>query len=137
MHDDPFRGTHDTPAGSSKGPVDPAVSEWERHYAMALHLSLLAAHLLLPLIPVVVMYLIKRGESRFVDDHGREAINFQISLLVYAIAGSILIPACGIGFGVLVAVYVLAIVGMIFAAVAANQRRYHRYPACIRFLRTP
>jgi hypothetical protein len=128
---------NDMPAGSVKGPFDPSVSEWERHYAMALHLSLLAVHLLVPLVPVVVMYLIKRGESRFVDDHGREAVNFQISLLVYAVLGTILIPACGIGVGVLAATYVLGIVGMIFAAMAANQRRYHRYPACIRFLRTP
>ncbi len=135
MHDDPFRGMNQTPVASSSGPVDPSVSEWERHYALAMHLSLLTYSLLLPVIPVLVMYLIKRGESRFVDDHGREALNFQITLLIYATVGFLLIPACGIGFVVLVAALVVAIVGMVLGAVAANQRRYFRYPACIRFLR--
>ena len=137
MHDDPFRGVNQTPVASSSGPVDPSVTEWERHYAMAMHLSLLASGLLLPVIPALVMYLIKRGESPFVDDHGREALNFQITLLIYAAVGLALIPACGTGFVVLVAALVLGIVGMILAAVAAIQRRHFRYPACIRFLRTP
>jgi uncharacterized Tic20 family protein len=137
MHDDPFGGMNQTPVASSSGPVDPSVSEWERHYALAMHLSLLASALLLPVVPVLVMYLIKRGESRFVDDHGREALNFQITLLIYAAIGALLVPACGIGFVVLVAALVLALVGMVLAAVAANQRRHFRYPACIRFLRSP
>ncbi len=136
MTDDPFRGTQPRPAYGPQAAFDPAVSEWERHYALAMHLSLAATLLLIPVIPVLVMYLIKRGESRFVDDHGREAVNFQLSLLVYSIVGVILLPACGTGMIVLVAAGVLGIVGMIFAAIAANQRRYFRYPACIRFLRT-
>ena len=110
------------------------MQEWERHYALAMHLSLLAIHVAVPLVPVIVLYLIKKDESPFIRDHGREAINFQISMLVYAIIGGILVPACGIGFAVLTAVYVLGIVGMILAALEANKGRFYRYPACIRFL---
>ena len=113
---------------------DPFAQEWERNYSMAMHLTLLAIHIAIPVIPALVLYLIKKDESPFVKDHGREAINFQITLIIYAIAGGLLVPICGIGFVVLTAVYVLAIVGMILASVAARSGKYYRYPACIRFL---
>ena len=114
--------------------ADPHASEWERHYSMGLHLTLLAIHALMPLVPAVVMYLIKKDESPFVADHGREAVNFQLSLLIYGLVGFLLLPACGTGFVILTGVYVLGIVGMIFAAIAANTGLYYRYPACLRFL---
>lgn len=127
------------PAGSDNSAgtdpmADPHAQEWERHYSTGLHLSLLAIHVLVPVVPAVVMYLIKKDESPFVADHGREAINFQLSLIIYSIIGALLIPACGTGIAVLTAVYVLGIIGMVFAAMAANKGRYYRYPACLRFL---
>lgn len=127
------------PAGSdnsaSTDPMaDPHAQEWERHYSTGLHLTLLAIHVAVPLVPAVVMYLIKKDESPFVADHGREAINFQLSLLIYGLIGFALVPACGSGFVVITAAYVLGIIGMIFAAMAANKGRYYRYPACLRFL---
>lgn len=117
--------------------VDGQAQEWERTYAMFNHLSLLTFHVLLPVIPALVMWLIKRERSPFVDDHGREAVNFQISLVLYAL---VVVPivgllTCGIGWVLWVAVYGLGIVGMILGAVAANKGEYFRYPACIRFLR--
>lgn len=115
--------------------VDPHAQEWERNYAMGMHLSLLACHMLLPLVPAVVMYLIKKDESPFVKDHGREAINFQISILLYVGLGLLTFWMCGLGIVVWTAAYALAIVGMILAAVAAHSGKYYRYPACMRFLR--
>jgi len=38
-----------------------------------------------------VIWLIKRKESPFVDDQGKEALNFQLSVLVYAIISGLLI----------------------------------------------
>lgn len=114
--------------------VDPAAQEWERTYALFIHLSLLAFHVAMPVIPALVMWLIKRDRSPFIDDHGREAINFQISLVIYYFVGGALLVACGIGFVMLAATYVLGLVGMIMAAVAANRGQYFRYPATIRFL---
>jgi uncharacterized Tic20 family protein len=113
--------------------VDEQAQEWERTYAMCLHLSLLTVHVVMPVIPALVMWLIKRDRSPFVDDHGREAINFQLSLLIYFVA-SIVLFFCGIGVVIAMAVYVLGIVGMILGAVAAQRGEYFRYPATIRFL---
>lgn len=114
----------------------PNVVEWERTYSMFTHLSLLLAHFAIPpAIPALIMWLIKRDQSSYVDDHGREALNFQLSLLCYAGAATVAgFLTCGIGIILYAPIYVLGIVGMILAAVAAQKGRYYRYPACIRFL---
>jgi uncharacterized Tic20 family protein len=113
---------------------DPQVTEWERTYAMFNHLSLLAQHVLMPIFPALIMWLIKRDRSPFVDDHGREAVNFQISLVLYYLIGIATTIFCGVGAAVIVATYILGLVGMILAAIAAHKGRYYRYPACLRLL---
>lgn len=113
---------------------DPHAQEWERTYAMFEHLSLVAAHII-PIVPALVLWLIKRDQSPFVDDHGKESLNFQISLILYIIVGIALTPACGVGAGLIGGAYVLGIVGMILAAIAAHKGRYYRYPMCLRFVK--
>ncbi len=117
--------------------VDADSSSDERTYALLLHLSLLA-HLVtggLGVLVPVVMWLIKKGDSPFIDDHGREAINFQISLILYTLmTGVLAIITCGVAAILIIGVYVLAIVGMIMAAGAANRGEYFRYPATIRLI---
>ena len=118
----------------------------ERTYAMLLHLSLLA-HMLLPYIAIIaplIMWNMKKKESGYIDDHGREAMNFQISLLIYSILLPIIAIPIGLlllGIGVLVTVplaaffpYVLGLVGLIMAAMASNRGEMYRYPMTIRFL---
>lgn len=115
--------------------ADPSVQEWERTYSLFMHLSLILTHLVpVPVVPVLIMWLIKKDQSAFVNDHGKEALNFQISLLIYAIVGGILLAVCGVGVLVLIGVYVLGIVGMIQGAIAAGKSRYYRYPACLRLI---
>ena len=101
-------------------------------YALATHLTGATMLCLIPVIPALIMWLIKRGASPFVDDHGREALNFQISLCIYAVS-SLILTFCSIGVVLLIGVYALAIVGMILAAVAANKGQFYRYPMTIRF----
>lgn len=113
---------------------DPQAAEWERTYSLFMHLTLLAVHVFIPVVPALIMWLIKRDQSPFVDDHGKEALNFQISLVIYGAAAAILSAFC-IGVPLLIAVYVLAIVGMILAASAAQKGRYYRYPACLRLVK--
>ena len=119
------------------GPVeDPHAQAWERTYATFVHLTLVALHVVpLPGVGALIMWSIKRRESPFIDDHGKEAINFQLSLLLYFLLSLALVPACGIGGFMIAGVYVLGIVGVIMAAIAANNGRFFRYPMCIRFVR--
>jgi uncharacterized Tic20 family protein len=118
----------------------------DRSYATLLHLSLLA-HMVLPYISIIiplVMWNTKKKESDYIDDHGREAMNFQISLLIYSFLLPIIAIPIGLlllGVGILVTVplaalfpYVLGLVGLIMAAMAANRGEMYRYPMTIRFL---
>lgn len=94
----------------------------------------------LGLIGSLVVYLTGRGESLFVEDHAREAVNFQLSMLIYgAIGVLLLIVTLGIGFLIVIPVaialwFIRLIVGIV-ASVAASRGEYYRYPLCLRLLR--
>lgn len=127
---------NDGPRTANGRLVDPDAQESERLYATFTHLSLLTFHVLMPVVPALIMWLVKREKSPFLDDHGREAVNFQISLCLYAV---VIIPiiallTCATGLVLYIPLYVLGLVGMIKAAMAANRGEYYRYPATIRFL---
>jgi uncharacterized protein len=113
--------------------TDPDATADERTYATFIHLTILLFHFVIPIIPALIMWQIKKAGSPFLDDHGKEAVNFQISLLIYFIVSAVL-AAILIGFVLMVGVYVLGIVGMIMAAAAANRGEYFRYPMCIRLI---
>ncbi len=126
--------------------VDHDATESERQLAMWMHLSLLG-HLVLPVLIIIaplVLWLTKRDDSPFVDDHGKETLNFHITLFIYwlllplvgALVGVLL---CGVGALVTVPAalalpYVLGIIGMIAAARAAHRGEYYRYPMTLRFI---
>ncbi|MFT5423424.1 MAG: putative Tic20 family protein [Phycisphaerales bacterium] len=131
------------PAMTSEYPVnergrieDPSVTNDQRTYALLMHLSILAHSIIAPLaiIITIVMWQKKKSESAFLDDHGREAVNFQISLGVYMVAIVILaIPTVGLSLLGLAVVPILSLVGMIMGMVAANRGEYFRYPMSLRF----
>jgi len=107
------------------------VSECERNFAVAMHLSPLAALLFGPLIfAPLVLWLIRKDESVFDDDHGREVINFGLSqflimiILCITVVGILLIPVQAI----------VVLVNMIRGSVAASHGEYFRYPMTIRFI---
>ena len=81
----------------------------------------------------LVVWLVKREQSPFVDHHGKEALNFQISLTIYALA-SLLLMLILVGFLLLPAVVVFGIVMVIIAAVRANEGVEYRYPLTIRLV---
>lgn len=115
--------------------IAPDAAPWERTYAMFMHLTLALVHAFpVPVVPALVLWLIKRHESPFIDDHGREALNFQISLLIYALC---LVPigllTCGVGVILFLPLYALGIVGLVLGAVAAHRGEYFRYPMTCRF----
>ena len=113
----------------------PGVVHWEKVFAVGLHLTILLIHFALPVLPCLVLWLWRRKRSRFIDDHGRQALNFQITLLTYSGALLLLSAAtCGAPAFVLIpVVYVLGAVGTTLACVAANRGRVFRYPMCIPF----
>lgn len=131
--------------------TDPSTTQADRQYAMLTHLasmsSLLSLGIPAPgLAAVLIMWLMGRKRSPFIDDHGRQAINFQLSvfaiytaLMVAGILFAILTLGVGaavfelapaVMFGMSVALVIGAVRGMI----AATRGTYYRYPMCFQFL---
>src|SRR5437762_6437358 len=88
-----------------------------------------AGHILGPLI----IWLAKRGESPEIDAHGKESLNFQISMLIYDVIAGILCIVL-IGIPILIALWVLNTVLVIIASIKASEGKLYRYPFTIRLL---
>ncbi len=86
-------------------------------------------HLLGPLI----VWLTKRGDSVEIDAHGKEALNFQISMLIYNVVAAVFCLIL-IGFVFLAILWVLNAILVIIAAIQASEGKFYRYPMTIRFL---
>jgi len=107
-----------------------------RTWAMLCHIGAFAGYII-PfghIIAPLVIWLIKKDESPFVDDQGRESLNFQISMSIYAII-ALLLTLVVIGVVLLIAVVIFDVIMVIIAAVRANTGERYRYPLCMRFVK--
>lgn len=107
----------------------------ERDYAMFLHLSALSGFVIPfgSLLGPVIMWIIKKDESAFIDAHGKRAIDFHISFLIVAIIGAVLTMVC-VGFIILLAAFIVWIIGIVQAVMAAKAGQLYRYPCSFAFL---
>lgn len=117
-------------------PKPPASNRDQNTWGMLCHLSALLGfviplgHILGPL----VVWLVKKQEYPFVDDQGKEALNFQLSMTLYYIVALILIIIL-IGIVLLIALAIFSLVVTIIAMIKANEGVAYRYPMCIRFIK--
>lgn len=86
------------------------------------------------LIGPLVLWLVKKDSSRFLDEIGKETVNFEITLLIAGIISFILCFIV-IGFLLLFVVAIYALVTIIIAAIKANDGVVYRYPVNIRFIK--
>ena len=91
-------------------------------------------HFLGHILGPLVVWLIKRGDSPEIDAHGKESLNFQISMLIYDAIGAILCIFL-IGIPILIALWVLNTVLVIIASVKAGEGKFYQYPFTIRFIK--
>jgi len=145
-------------------------NEQARNWAMWCHLSsiawILAFIIPFPFLNILcplVVWLSKKNQHSFIDAHGKESLNFQISLLIYTIIFAVILlflisVTCGwivpissssaqssittIGTGLVIGLIALnAIAGIlsfalvIFAAVKSKKGEFYHYPFTIRFLK--
>src|SRR5206468_9941875 len=89
-----------------------------------------AGHILGPLI----VWLAKRGDSAEIDAHGKESLNFQISMLIYNLIAGILCLVL-IGFVILGILHLLNLVLVIVASIQASEGKFYRYPLAIRLIK--
>src|SRR6201997_3940453 len=118
------------------GGATPAVFSHVRTWNILCHASALAGvffhfpgHLLGPLI----VWLAKRGESSEIDAHGKESLNFQISMLIYDLIAGLLCFVL-IGIPLLISLWVLNTVLVIIASIKASEGQFYRYPFTIRLI---
>ena len=102
----------------------------EKLWATLTHVGGIIFHWLAPL----VAYLVLKDRGPFARWHTRQALNFQLTLLIGYLAGAVL-SIVFIGIFVVLAAYVLNIVFSIIAALAANRGEFYKYPVAIEFVR--
>lgn len=85
------------------------------------------------LIGPLVIWLVKKNDSDFVDYHGREYLNFFISYFIYTII-SFILTIVFIGFIMLAIIGVLAFVFTIIAAIKAYEGKEYRIPFVFRLV---
>lgn len=107
----------------------------ERQYAMFIHLAQFAGYIIpgLGWILPLVLWLVRRENSAFIDENGKIVLNWILSCLVYGILAGILTLLL-IGIPLLVALGVCSIVFIVLGAIRANEGIAWAYPLSIRFL---
>ena len=113
------------------------VKKEDRTWGMLCHLLTVCAYIGIPfgnIIAPLVIWLIKKNESAFVDYAGKEALNFQITMTIYAIIAGMLCFVF-IGFLILPFVILFDVIMTIVATVKTNDGAYYRYPVTIRLIR--
>lgn len=102
---------------------------------MATHLAAFAVFVVpVPVVGPLVVWLLKREEHPYIDEQGKEAVNFNISVLIYTIVSALLI-LIAIGVVLLAVVGIAWFVLTIIAAVRTANGEEYRYPATMRFVR--
>lgn len=128
--------TTSPPMPPTPAPVNVSAIANQRTWAAFIHASALLGvfvhfpgHLLGPLI----LWLVKRDDAPELDAHGKEAVNFQISMLIYNVVAAFFCLIL-VGFFFLAVLWVLNAVLVIIAAIQASDGKFYRYPMTIRFI---
>jgi len=129
----------ETPQAVHESPGSKEINKEARMWAMFCHLAGLCA--LIPIVPVIggvigplIIWQIKKDDNPYIDEQGKEAVNFQISMLMYFIASIFLCIVC-VGAFLVVATIFVFFVFLLIAAVKANNGYHYRYPLTIRFIK--
>jgi uncharacterized Tic20 family protein len=91
-------------------------------------------HFLGHILGPLAVWLLKRGDSPEIDAHGKESLNFQISMLIYDAIAAILCIFL-IGIPILIALWVANTVLVIIASVKASEGKLYQYPFTIRLIK--
>ncbi len=108
----------------------------ERNWAVGCHLSSLSGYIGVPfghILGPLIIWLIKKDSSRFLDEVGKETLNYNISIVLWFLL-TIPLMFIVIGFFLFGALAILDIVVTFLAAQAASKGENYRYPLTIRFL---
>lgn len=112
--------------GTEEQPAYTPTSD-EKTMALLSHVLCIAVGFLAPLI----IYLMKKDESKYVAAHAKESLNFQITMFIIYIGLAITI----IGIFLIWIVAIVALIFVIMATVKASENKLYRYPVNFRFIK--
>ncbi|HLP24207.1 MAG TPA: DUF4870 domain-containing protein, partial [Acidobacteriota bacterium] len=113
----------------------PMAAPVDRTWSVLVHLAAFSGYLI-PfghILGPLLIWQLKKDTMPEVIPHGKEAVNFQISCLIWGIIAGLLMFVV-IGIPVLIAVVVMNVVCTVIAAIKANSGTVWRYPLTIRFI---
>ena len=122
-----------TPAPPGAPPV--ASPPNARMFAMLCHLSAFAG-LFVPfgnVLGPLIVWMVKKQEIPEIDPHGKESVNFQISLSIYMFIAALLILLV-VGIFLVIGLAIFWAIVVIIASMRANEGGFYRYPLTIRFI---
>lgn len=128
--------------------MDSGSNMTERNWAMACHLSALLLVTGIPLANILgplIVWLLRKDQYQLVDEQGKESLNFQISMSIYALIGLVLtlmliVTILLIPVGML-ALFLVGLLGLVdvllvlIAAIDTGNGKHYQYPLTIRFFR--
>ena len=108
----------------------------ENTYLLLMHLSQFLGYIIFGLgfIAPIAMWLLNKDNSTQIDRHGKNIVNFMISIFIYcAIAGILCLIL--IGIPILIILGILQFIFIILAAIKAGNGEYWEYPFSVKFLK--
>ena len=124
------------PSDMTTPPPAGTPSNDEKQWALFAHLSALIGYIIPfgSIIGPLIIWQVKKNEMPFVDDQGKEALNFQITMAIAAIVCIVLMLVL-IGFLLIWIVGILDLIFIVIAAIAANNGQAYRYPFNLRLIK--
>jgi hypothetical protein len=89
--------------------------------------------ILFSFIPSLIVWLLKKDDSEYIATQAKEALNFQITLLLAQFVAYVLIFIL-VGFLLLGLIWIFNIVFCIIAAISSSKGEYYRYPLTLRLI---
>lgn len=96
------------------------------------------AHLggLLGFLPALIIWVVFKDRGRFTDAEGKEALNFQITILIGYLASSVLtVVTFGLLSWLFTAVWIVSAIFSVMGFLAAKEGRNYRYPFALRLIK--
>lgn len=112
--------------GTEEQPIIPPTSD-EKTMGILSHILTLVAGFIAPLI----IYLVKKDESKFIAEHAKESLNFQITLTIVCVLLFITI----IGILLVWIIMIAALILVIIATIRASEGKLYKYPLTIRLIK--
>ena len=114
---------------------------------MGCHLAALSAYMGIPfgnILGPLIVWLLKKDQFPLVDEHGKQSLNFQISMIIYSLllgvaifitAITLILIPVAVLLGILLAFIIIAdFVLVVIAAIKVSNGESYQYPFTIRFI---